>query len=337
MSIGMTEIARRVGVSQKTVSRVVNNEPHVSEEIRRKVQRAIDESGYRPNHAARSLVTRRHRRIGMVSTGASQYGPSSLIAGVQAAAGRRGYYVTVARTLDETVPAFRGAVEEVLAQGVDALLTSESVDIGHPDIRLPPGMPIATFDPPEGGSRVGEFVIAADESGGTRAATEHLLDLGHEMVHHVAGPADWSATRRRIQGWQAALAARGIAAPPPAHGDWSPGSGMAAMQRLLQTGEVTAVVVANDQMAIGAIHAVETLGLAVPGDISVVGFDDAPESAYLSTPLTTVRQDFAATTSRAVATLLDAIEDEADGPAEQILPVHLVVRSSTAVPRTPRS
>ncbi|GMA33365.1 LacI family DNA-binding transcriptional regulator [Litorihabitans aurantiacus] len=333
-TIGMTEIARRAGVSQKTVSRVVNAEPNVSDDVRRRVQAVIEEVGYRPNHAARALVTRRTRRIGLVTTGGARFGPSAIVEGVQEAARARGYHTSVARPADETVAGLRAAVEDLLSQGVEGLALSESVDLGHPSIRIPPTVPVVTFDDPPSGARSAEMIVAAGEADGARSATEHLLALGHTTVHHVSGPDNWNASGRRAEGWRAALEAAGRHAPAPESGGWDPASGHDAVRRLLDRGETpTALFVANDQMAIGAIHALERAGLSVPDDVSVVGFDDVPEAAYLSTPLTTVRQDFDAITARAVEVLLDAVEG--GHPAKhQSVPTRLVVRESTAPPRT---
>lgn len=329
--VGMMDVARLSGVSQKTVSRVVNGEPHVSEVVRRRVQAVIDDVGYRPNRAARSLVTRRTSRVGLVAVSSSQFGPASTIAGVERAARQRGYFVSVARVTEDGVRGLQAAIEELLAQGIDALALSESTDLGHPALRVPAGLPIVSFDLPERVARQTELVVAVDEAGGARAATEHLLALGHETVHHLAGPSDWSAARRRIAGWRDALAAAGRAQPEPRHGDWSPRSGFEQMQRLLEQ-HPTAVFVANDHMAIGAIHAAERAGLAVPRDLSVVGFDDIPEAEYLSTPLTTVRQDFQQMTERAIARLVDAIEGATPLGGVETVPALLVTRESTAAP-----
>ncbi|EPJ41848.1 putative Lactose operon repressor [Streptomyces afghaniensis 772] len=163
-----------------------------------------------------------------------------------------------------------------------------------------------------------------------RLATEHLLSLGHRTVWHVPGPQDWWAARDRLRGWREALAAAGAPEPPlPSPGDWSPASGYAAGRQLAELSDVTAVFAANDDMAIGALRAFADAGRAVPGDVSVVGYDDIPAAAYLFPPLTTVRQNFAAVADRAVDVLIALIEGRPAPAAQPGQAVELTVRAST--------
>jgi DNA-binding LacI/PurR family transcriptional regulator len=176
--------------------------------------------------------------------------------------------------------------------------------------------------------------VSVDQETGARLATEHLLSLGHASVHHVTGPLDWLEARARAAGWRAALADAGAAAPEPEVGDWSATSGHRAGRRLLAraaAGEaVTAVFAGNDQMAVGLLRALAEEGVPVPGRVSVVGFDDVPEAAYYSPPLTTVRQDFAELGRRCLQALLARLAGE---PVD-VRPVvpSFVVRASTAPP-----
>lgn len=333
--VGMTEVARLAGVSQKTVSRVVNGEQYVSEAVRERVLAVIAEVGFRPNAAARALVTRRTRRLGVVAVASAQHGPAATIAGVERAAAERGYYVSVARVREETASGLQAAVDELLAQEIEAIAISEATDIGHPDIRVPAGMPILSFDMPDRSQRPSELLVAGDEVSAARRVIEHLLGLGHRTVHHLAGPPGWTASRRREAGWRSALEAAGRPIPAAAGGDWSPASGHDAMVALLAD-RPTAVFAANDHMAIGAIRAIERAGLRVPDDVSIVGFDDIPESEYLSTALTTVRQDFEGRTAFAISLLIDAVEGRPPSDAVHVVPTELVVRESTAPPATPR-
>jgi DNA-binding LacI/PurR family transcriptional regulator len=167
-----------------------------------------------------------------------------------------------------------------------------------------------------------------------RVATEHLLDLGHATVHHLAGPQRWFSAADRLAGWRAALAARGSTEPAVVGGDWSAASGYAAGRELVASGErVTAVFAANDDMAIGLIRALTEAGLRVPDDVSVVGFDDVPVAAYVTPPLTTVRQPFDAVAQEGLKRLVHAIENPDEDPLPPSdPPVDLVVRSSTAAP-----
>jgi DNA-binding LacI/PurR family transcriptional regulator len=164
--------------------------------------------------------------------------------------------------------------------------------------------------------------------------------LGHETVHHVRGPSDWNEANGRVEGWLAALEERGKAAPKALPGDWSARSGYLAGQRLAKNSRVSAVFAANDSMALGVLRAFHEAGVRVPEDVSVVGFDDIPEAAYMTPPLTTVRQPFREVGRRSIQTLLAQIDGSAGGDggpsdsgASTAIPPHLVVRQSAAAPR----
>jgi DNA-binding LacI/PurR family transcriptional regulator len=177
--------------------------------------------------------------------------------------------------------------------------------------------------------------VWVDQEVGAALATRHLLGLGHRTVHHVTGPQDSLEARGRMLGWRKELLAAGAPVPDVLYGDWWPSSGHAAGRELAartrggrRTDEpVTAVFVANDQMALGLLNAVHEAGLSVPGDLSVVGFDDVPEAAYYTPPLTTVRQDFAELGRRGVQLVLARLHGEDLSPPS-VLP-QLVVRGST--------
>ncbi|MGY6020026.1 LacI family DNA-binding transcriptional regulator [Streptomyces spinosirectus] len=336
----MTEVARAAGVSQKTVSRVVNGEPHVSPEVRDRVLRVVRELDYRPNNAARALLLGRYRRIGVVSPGSALYGPSSLLIALERAVQQAGYSFALAGTRegersdmgvhrDAVRGRVSGAVESLLEQGVDGIVLSEPIDDGTP-LRLGADVPVVSLGGGlEGAGGVGA-VVGLDGVAAARTATEHLLSLGHRTVWHIPGPRNWWAARDRMRGWREALAAGGAPEPPlPLEGDWSPASGYAAGRQLVRLADVTAVFAANDDMALGALRAFAEAGLSVPGDVSVVGYDDTPAAAYLSPPLTTVRQDFAAIATRAVDVLIALIEHRSVPAGHARLEGELTVRSST--------
>ncbi|MGI5452782.1 LacI family DNA-binding transcriptional regulator [Streptomyces sp. CA-249302] len=325
------DVARLAGVSQKTVSRVFNGERYVSEDVRRRVLEAAEGLGYRLNNAARALASGRTRSIGVVTLGTALYGPASLLIGIERATRDAGYALRVVNTLEGEPGGIAGAVESLLDQGVDGIVVSEPIDEGTPSLSV--DVPVLVLGAPAefGSPRVVTAGVGAESL--ARAATEHLLDLGHVTVHHLAGPQRWFAARDRLIGWRAALAARDRRQPPVVEGDWSAASGYAAGQELAAAGEVTAVFAANDDMAIGLIRGLADAGLRVPEDVSVVGFDDIPVSAYVTPPLTTVRQPFDAVAQEGLRLLVQAIEkpDAEPAPASDP-PVDLVVRGSTAPP-----
>ena len=324
----MGDVARLAGVSQQTVSRVVNASDYVGGETRERVRAAMRELNYRPNPAAQALVTGRSKTLGVISLESAAYGPASLQLGVERAAHAHGYYVTVARLAGFDLGCLLAALDQLQRQGVDGIL----VNAGHEEVtreltHLPLDVPlIAIEDLPGAGSPT----VYVDQHAGADAAVRLLLDLGHDTVAHLAGPHEWASAGRRLEGWREALGDRD--APEVLHGDWTAGSGFELGRRLARDPSVTAVFVANDEMALGVMRAMLEAGRSVPGDVSIVGFDDVPYARYLTPPLTTVRQDLDETGRRAVAQLLHAIEGVEDIIVRAALAPELIVRESTAPP-----
>ncbi|HSU37431.1 MAG TPA: LacI family DNA-binding transcriptional regulator [Propionibacteriaceae bacterium] len=326
----MVDVARQAGVSQKTVSRVVNGAPHVRPEVRDRVLAVISELGYRPNVAARALVTQRTHVIGVLAVGLPLFGPALRVLSLEHGARRRGYELALASLPDTSSAGIRSAIDSLLARGVEGIvleIPSHLVDIDETALR---GVPIATSVGRIAGVRR-QVVVDTLQADIGRLATEHLLGLGHETVFHVSGPADWDASRRRREGWSAALAAAGRRQPEVLTGDWSAGSGYAHGQRLAARPDVTAIFAANDSQAMGVMRALAEAGRTVPGDVSVVGVDDVPEAEFQMVPLTTVRSDQAATADRVLSELVALIEGR-EPVSGAPLTRELVVRSSTAPP-----
>jgi DNA-binding LacI/PurR family transcriptional regulator len=329
------DVARLAGVSQKTVSRVFNDEPYVSADVRRRVLEAADELGYRLNHAARALASGRTRSIGVVTLGTALYGPASLLMGIERAVRDAGYTLRVVNTMEGDEAGVAGAVASLIEQGVDGIVISEPIDEGTAGIRV--DVPVLVIGAPSAFDAPTVLTVGVAADALARVATEYLLRLGHRTVHHLAGPQRWYAARDRLDGWRAALRAHGRAEPPTLQGDWSALSGYAAGSALALNPEVTAVFAANDDMAIGLIRALLDAGRRVPEDVSVVGFDDVPVAAYVTPPLTTVRQPFDAVAQEGLKLLVQAIEKpDADPPAAVDPPIDLIIRASTAAPPRPK-
>jgi DNA-binding LacI/PurR family transcriptional regulator len=174
------------------------------------------------------------------------------------------------------------------------------------------------------------FTVSVDQRRGAALAAQHLIELGHREIVHLSGPLDWLDARERDRAWHEHLAAAGLPARPSAVGDWSSDSGY-AFGRSVDV-DLTAVFAANDQMALGLMHALHERGIRVPHDVSVVGFDDVPDARHFVPPLTTVRQDFRALGSLSVSTLLAELEGD-DVPRRTVLEPELIVRASTASAR----
>jgi DNA-binding LacI/PurR family transcriptional regulator len=328
----MSDVAVRAGVSHQTVSRVINGHPHVAAATRERVQRAIEELGYRPNTAARALVTGSTRTLGLVTSHINQYGPAQTLLGLEQAARAAGYSLSVAILDEDSEGAMREAVDRFVAQSVDAVVALSTYGQAVEALaRFVAPVPLIAV---QVGHDPARPTVWVDQEVGAALATRHLLQLGHRTVQHVTGPQDSLEARGRMLGWRRELVAAGAPVPEVLYGNWWPSSGHAAGRELaarLRAGlpgdPVTAVFVANDQMALGVLNALHDEGLSVPGDISVVGFDDVPEAAYYTPPLTTVRQDFAELGRRGVQLVLARLRGE-EFSAEPVMP-QLVVRGST--------
>lgn len=320
----MHDVAARAGVSHITVSRVLNDYPSIRPETRERVLTAIAELGYRRNLAARALVTSRTRAIGVLSPDVAQHGPASSVLAVERAAREHGYHplVTAAAVEHDATVAALGFL---VGQAVEALVViapHETVlaAIRDLDIRVP----LVTLQAPDRPGGIG-----VDQAAGGRLATEHLLALGHTRIQHLAGPDGYLEASARRAGVLAALADAGLAPGPELVGDWSAASGFAAAAAVLPA--TTAVVAANDQMAIGLMAALADAGRRVPEELSVVGFDDVPEAPFVRPALTTVHQDFELVGRRAVESVLAQLgaADAAVLPPSAVVAPRLVIRSSS--------
>jgi DNA-binding LacI/PurR family transcriptional regulator len=276
----MTDVAKLAGVSHQTVSRVINGSPQVRPATRERVLAAMAELDYRPNSAARALVTGRSRTLGVVSFDTTLYGPASTLYAIERAAHDAGYFIMTVSLEALDRESVLSAVDRLRLQGVDGILVIAPLKgAGEALVNLPSsGLPLVAVEAGPAGALP---VVAVDQIAGAELATRHLLELGHATVAHIAGPPDFLEAELRIEGWRAALAAAGAEAPPVLAGDWSPRSGYEITQGLLRDGRPSAVFVANDQMALGALRALHEAGHEIPGQVSVVGFDDIPEEHYL--------------------------------------------------------
>ncbi|HEY0188688.1 MAG TPA: LacI family DNA-binding transcriptional regulator [Cellulomonas sp.] len=331
----MSDVAALAGVSHQTVSRVLNEHPSVRPETRARVQQAILELGYRRNSAARTLVTRRSGTLGVVTTASAHHGPTATLLGLESAARAVGYYVSVAALDRVDAEALHGVLEHFLDQAVEGVvIIAPQVDVAAAVAQSATPVPVVTVTSGEpvlaaGPGRI--VAVGVDQRAGARDATRYLIGLGHREVVHLAGPQDWFDARERLAGWREATAAAGAVAPEPVQVDWSAESGYREGLRLVTEGLPTAVLAANDQLALGLLRAFWERGVRVPQDVSVVGFDDEAGAAYFVPPLTTVRQDFPALGRSAIDALVRALAGQ-EVP-RTLLPATLVPRASTAAPR----
>ncbi|CAG6395618.1 LacI family DNA-binding transcriptional regulator [Streptomyces cocklensis] len=337
----MADVAQVAGVSHQTVSRVLSHHPNVRDTTRAEVQRAIEQLGYRRNSSARALVTRRTLTLGVVACNPTLFGPASTLFGLEEAARDEGYMVSAVTLRRYTAKALEEAIDHLSDWGVEGIVVivphREAV-AALAELRLP--FPVVTV---EGGHSLPIAGVSVDQELGARLATSHLLGVGHRTVWHVAGPPDWFEAEARVNGWRSTLEEAGVEVPPPLVGDWTPLSGYRAGQELAgrvaagsarrTSADVTAVFVANDQMALGLMRAFREAGLSVPGQVAIAGFDDIPEAEFFAPPLTTVRQDFAAVGQASIRLLVSQLESGStshDGERVVIEPRLIVRRSSTS-------
>ncbi len=326
----MADVARLAGVSAQTVSRVSNGYPGVTEETRRQVLAAMKELGYRPNSAARALKRGEFRTIGVITFSLSTTGNVRTLEAIANSAASEGYAVTLLPVAVPTQDEVRGAFTRLEELAVDAVIVIMEVHLlDAATVQLPPHVQVVVVDS-DAGDRY--TVVDTDQHGGTRAAVQHLLGLGHRTVWHLAGPDDSFAAQRREDAWRAALTEAGRELPPLVRGDWSAESGYRAGLELAAREDCTAVFAANDQMALGLLRALHEHGRRVPEDVSVVGFDDIPEASSFLPPLTTLHQDFAEVGRLCVQAVLRKVRQEEWEGGTTLVPARLVVRESTAPP-----
>ncbi|MFG3341303.1 LacI family DNA-binding transcriptional regulator [Glycomyces sp. NPDC048151] len=326
----MLDVAALAGVSSQTVSRVSMGATNVRPSTRDKVLAAMSELGYSPNSAARALRYGTFQTIGVITHKFSRTGESRTVEAIVEAARTAQYTVTLVDVESPVSTEVSDAVTRLSNQSIDGLVIIRAESVTPAMLTIPAGLPVVVSD-----SRfVGHHpAVGADQFGGSRRATEHLLGLGHRTVHHVAGPDSSGPSQLRIDGWRAGLEAAGRPAPPVLRGDWTSRSGYEAGKLIARDPDATAVYCANDEMAIGVMHALHEAGRRIPADVSVVGFDDIALAAHSWPPLTTVRQDFAAIGDRLIELLLRQIRDgDRLEDVHETVPVELVVRESTAPP-----
>ncbi|MBW4095918.1 MAG: LacI family DNA-binding transcriptional regulator [Acidobacteria bacterium] len=329
----MRDVAAAAGVSAQTVSRVLSGHPHVQDSTRTAVLAKVAELGYRRNNTARALVTGRSHTIGVVTLATNNYSRSTLALGIDLAARDAGYAVNSMTAAGLNVPSLKDAANRLVVQGVDGLIMAAPLlNAADAIAELAGPIPMVSTD---ASSPTSTDIVGVNQVAAVRLATEHLLQLGHQTVWQVSGPPEWSDAASRLTAWRTVLEASGREVPPELVGDWSPESGYKNGLILGRMPDVTAILVASDEMAFGVLRALAELGRRVPEDVSVVGIDDIDLAAYSTPPLTTVRQSFEDTGRRAVVHLLRQIEHPKAHPVPELTLPQLIVRGSTAPRRQP--
>ncbi|MFD6141444.1 LacI family DNA-binding transcriptional regulator [Promicromonospora sp. NPDC060271] len=330
----MVDVARAAGVAHITVSRVVNNEPTVRPATRDRVLRAIDELGYRRNDSARVLRSGRSTMLGVVLAGSELFELPRMLLGIEQAAKDAGHWVSLTSWQGGTHEQFEQCLGQLVGQGAAGVaVVADRPVVLEALHRTVARVPISVM---MSGNVANPAIgsVELDQVEGARLATRHLLDLGHRDVVHLSGAMETYDARARVDGWRDELRRAGIAERRVLHGDFTARSGHELAAGLVDgladqpdATLPTAIFAGNDQMAIGVISALAARGIAVPGDVSLVGFDDTAGSDYLVPALTTVRQDFVTLGRLSIEVLLDMM---AGGAARHhLLSPSLVVRAST--------
>lgn len=321
------DVARAAGVSHQTVSRVINNKPNVKESTRHKVESVMEDIGFRPNSAARALVTGQSSIVGVLSHDTTLFGPASVLHAVQSAAREIGYAVTLISLKSIYPVAVIAGLEEFANLGAEGVVIIAPQSAEYEVLRKIPGnLPAVII---EGEEVTSISSVEVDQLQGAVLATQHLIELGHKNIAHISGPSEWFAAQRRKAGWQQALHQAKLKAEICLEGDWSPKSGYLATKEILKDKSVTAIFSANDDMALGAYRAINELGFSIPDRISLVGFDDVPASAFLSPGLTSIRQDFDQVGHVALGLLMKMIRGERPRARKILVPPELIERQST--------
>ncbi|MFD5700300.1 LacI family DNA-binding transcriptional regulator [Streptomyces lasiicapitis] len=331
----MIDVARLAGVSGQTVSRVSNGFPGVTEETRARVLEAMTELGYRPNSAARAMRRGEFRTIGVVTFTLSTTGNVHTLDAIARSAAQEGYAVTLLPVAVPTQDEVRGAFSRLGELAVDAIIAIMEVHLLDASSLVPPPNVRIVVADSHAGDRYS--VVDTDQVGGARTAVDHLLALGHRTVWHVAGPEESFAAQGREGAWRATLEAAGREVPTALRGDWTAESGYRAGLLLAEQPDCTAVFAANDQMALGVMRALHEKGRSIPGDVSVIGFDDIPDASSFFPPLTTIHQDFDQVGQLLVESALRQIRTGSGEQGTTLVPTHLVVRESTGAPSAGRS
>ncbi|NJP70595.1 LacI family DNA-binding transcriptional regulator [Streptomyces sp. C1-2] len=329
----LNAVAALAGVGRGTVSRVINGSPKVSDRSRAAVQRAIDELGYIPNRAARSLVTQRTDSVALVVPEAqnrlfSEPYFSGIIRGVSAGLAGAGMQLLLVLVRDEKE--YARLATYLSAQRVDGVLMMAV----HSDDTLPDrleelAVPTVLAGRRGDGEPLGH--VRADNGGGARSAVEHLLAGGRRTIGTITGPLDMDVAQARLEGYREALEKAGLEVQDDliVQGDFTEDGGRWAMRELLRRRpEVDAVFAASDVTASGAVLELRASGRRVPDDVAVIGFDDSIVARHIDPPLTSVRQPLEEMGRTMARLLLDEIEQRGAGHRGVVLPTELVVRDS---------
>lgn len=320
------DVAERAGVSHQTVSRVLNNHSSLKPETREKVERAIADLHYRPNQAARQLVTSESRIIGILIVGTELYGPWAILNAMEREARKEGYSVISISVLPDSPDSWHEGIEQLRNLNIDGAITIALPNVIVKEVEKSLSNATIVIVDTEPGKKFD--AVNLDNLLGGKIATEHLIALGHTAIAHITGPIPGYESQMRLQGYEEAMKAAKLKTDV-IEGDWSIATGYAkgleiAARKVLPT----AIFCANDHIALGVAKALNEKKVRVPHDVSLVGFDDIPESAFFTPSLTTISQNFDQLGHLAITRALQQIKEPGKRETFMIEP-QLIARDSS--------
>ena len=345
MRVSIKDIAKSAGVSHSTVSRALSNSPLIPASTRRRIERLARKMGYTPNAIARGLVTRRTKTIGVIVTFIDDPFVAEVVRGIEEMAADSGYRVILGTSHNDParevslVRALREwSVEGVIVASsrVGALYQPLLTEIGAPIVLINNQNRTRPLHPRAGDGEIHSVVF--DDVQGGELATHYMISQGHRVIAYLGGPSDYAENRKRLTGYRRALASAKIPYDPAivCSGSGRVDSGSLAKSLVALRARPTAIFCYNDMAAIGSLSALKQAGLRVPGDLSIVGFDDIPFASYVDPPLTTVHQPKEEMGRIAMHMLLDLLDHKK--VADVVVPGKLIVRESAcAAPATATS
>ncbi|MBE0690940.1 MAG: LacI family DNA-binding transcriptional regulator [Anaerolineae bacterium] len=330
------EVADHVGVSPATVSRVLNNYPYISDEVRQNVLKAIAELGYEPNRVAQRLRATSSRLLGIIVTDITNPFLSTIMATIEAVFFKLGYSVMMSNTTADPKKEleYLSMMENEGIAGLVIAPTSENVE-RIAELAME-GLPIVVIDRRMSTERID--MVLSDNIAGAHMAVDHLIGLGHARIGHIGGPLHLTSGRERYQGYQEAMRAAGLPVEQSwvRFGDHRHESGYNSALELLEIDPpLTALFIENNMMTLGALNALHDKGIRIPDEIAIVGFDDTAWARSLNPPLTVIAQPMVEIGLRAAELLQERIQ-QPDLPARlAVLPTKLIVRASCGTAQQP--
>jgi DNA-binding LacI/PurR family transcriptional regulator len=329
----LEDVAKEIGVSHQTVSRVINSHPRVLPQTRARVLAGIELLGYQPNRAARFLANQRSTLVGLVASDSRSYGPAHALLSIQLEAQRHGYTLMTIGLGNCTILEIKKAARELMANAAQGVILDLPFEINRRELQAAlADIPFVGLDV-DGGTVFPSFGF--DHARGASVATQHLIDFGHRKIAGLLGEPPWRSYKLRKRGWLRALTKSRLKPGPCLETSWTAEGGYEATKQLVQRSfaRFSAIFAANDLIALGSMLALHESGIRVPEEVSVIGFDGMPESQFFYPALSTVAVDFDVLARESLQSLFAAIQRSKKEPIRKIGIPKLVQRKSTAGPR----